>query len=229
MKRIFTLSLAALLVGTVAFAQTSTTRESIKERKLFARQTKTELEARATKAAQKEAKALKKEGWQVAPGQLPLDKQLDKSYKMYYEYEENGLPKYIVGDAMSPGKVYDAAKMQALELAKTNLAGQIQTEVTALIESTVANEQISQSDAESVVRTVQASKNLIVQRMGRVVTVIECYRTTKDNAVEVRVTLAYNAKMAIDSAKAVIKAQLEEKGLDLHEQLDAIWAQNSAE
>ena len=155
----------------------------------------------------------------------PLEKQLDKSYSMYYEYEESGLPKYIIGDAMSPGKTYDAAKMQAIELAKTNLAGQIQTEVTALIESTVANEQISQDDAESIARTVQASKNLIVQRLGRTFTVTECYRKLANGTMEVRVTLAYNAKMAIDAAKAVIKAQLEEKGQDLHEQLDAMWGQ----
>ena len=126
---------------------------------------------------------------------------------------------------MSPGKTYDAAKMQAIELAKTNLAGQIQTEVTALIESTVANEQISQDDAESIARTVRASKNLIVQRLGRTFTVTECYRKLANGTMEVRVTLAYNAKMAIDAAKAVIKAQLEEKGQDLHEQLDAMWGQ----
>jgi hypothetical protein len=41
--------------------------------------------------------------------------------------------------------------------------------------------------------------------------------------MEVRVTVAYNAKMALDAAKAVIKAQLEEKGEDLHNQLDAMW------
>lgn len=223
MKRIISIAMAALLVCSIANAQS--TKESIKERKQIAKLAYSELNARATKAARKEAKALKKEGWVVAPGQLPLEKQLDKSYSMYYEYEESGLPKYIIGDAMSPGKTYDAAKMQAIELAKTNLAGQIQTEVTALIESTVANEQISQDDAESIARTVQASKNLIVQRLGRTFTVTECYRKLANGTMEVRVTLAYNAKMAIDAAKAVIKAQLEEKGQDLHEQLDAMWGQ----
>ena len=101
----------------------------------------------------------------------------------------------------------------------------IQTEVTALIESTVANEQITQEQAESIARTVQASKNLIVQRLGRTFTVVECYRTLPNKTVQVRVTLAYNAKMAVNEAKAIVKAQLEAKGEELHEQLDAIWAQ----
>lgn len=215
--------MAALMVCSVSYAQT--TKETIKERKAIARLSKSELNQKASKVARKEAKKLTKEGWTVAPGQLPLEKQLDKAYGMYYEYEESGLPKYIIGDAMSPGATYDAAKMQALELAKTNLAGMIQTEVTALVESTVGNEQITQEQAASIVRTVQASKNLIVQRLGRTFTVTECYKTLPNKTVQVRVTLAYNAKMAIDSAKDVIKAQLEAKGEELHDQLDAIWAQ----
>lgn len=223
MKKIFTMLMAALMVCSVSYAQT--TKETIKERKAIARLSKSELNQKASKVARKEAKKLTKEGWAVAPGQLPLEKQLDKAYGMYYEYEESGLPKYIIGDAMSSGATYDAAKMQALELAKTNLAGMIQTEVTALVESTVGNEQITQEQAASIVRTVQASKNLIVQRLGRTFTVTECYKTLPNKTVQVRVTLAYNAKMAIDSAKDVIKAQLEAKGEELHDQLDAIWAQ----
>lgn len=215
--------MAALMVCSISNAQT--TKQSIKERKASAKLTQTELNKKASKAARKEAKTLKKEGWQVAPGQLPLDKQLDRSYNMYFEYEENGLPKYIVGDAMSPGATYDAAKMQAIELAKTNLAGMIQTEVTALVESTVANEQMTQEQATSIVRTVQASKNLIVQRLGRTVPVIECYRVLPNKTVEVRVTLTYNARMAIEQAKDIIQTQLEAKGEDLHNQLDAMWEQ----
>lgn len=223
MKRIISLAMATLMVCSIANAQTI--KETIKERRQIAKLAQSELNAKATRAARKEAKVLKKKGWVVAPGHLPLDKQLDKAYSMYYEYEESGLPKYIIGDAMSPGKTYDAAKMQALELAKTNLAGQIQTEVTALLESTVANEQLAQDDAESIARTVSASKNLIVQRLGRTFTVIECYRQLANKTVEVRVTIAYNAKMALDTAKEVIKAQLEEKGEELHNQLDAMWGQ----
>lgn len=223
MKKFFSIIMATLMVCSVSYAQT--TKQTIKERKQIAKLSEAELNKKASKIAVKEAKKLTKEGWKVAPGQLPLEKQLDKAYGMYYEYEESGLPKYILGDAMSSGAMYDAAKMQALELAKTNLAGMIQTEVTALVESTVANEQITQEQASSIVRTVQSSKNLIVQRLGRTFTVTECYKTLPNKTVQVRVTLAYNAKMAIDDAKAIVKAQLEARGEDLHDQLDAIWAQ----
>lgn len=223
MKKLFSIVMAVLIFCNFAYAQSA--RETIKERKQYLKFAQTELNAKASKAARKESKSLLKQGWKVAPGQLPLEKQLDRSYQMYYEFEDAGLPKWIIGDAMSPGATYDAAKMQALELAKTNIAGMIQSEVTALIESTVGNEQISQADATSIANTVSASKNLIMQRLGRTVTVIECYRNLPNNGVEVRLTLAYNAKMAIDAAKDVVKKQLEEKGEDLHKQLDAIWEQ----
>ena len=223
MKKSLSIVMAALFLCNLANAQSA--KETLKERKQYSKFAQTELNAKASKTARREAKTLAKQGWAVAPGQLPLDKQFDRSYKMYYEFEESGLPKWIIGDAMSPGATYDAAKMQALELAKTNIAGMIQTEVTSLIESTVGNEQISQVDATSIAKTVSASKNLIMQRLGHIITVVECYRKLPNNGVEVRLSLAYNAKLAIEDAKEIVKQQLEEKGEDLHRQLDAIWEQ----
>ena len=223
MKRIISVLMAAMMVFTVSYGQTA--KETIRERKQIANYSVSELNKKASKAAKKEAKTLKKEGWVVAPGQLPLEKQLDRSYTMYYEFEEGGMPKYVIGNAMSVGEIYDAANRQARQLAIEDIASQIQTEVTALVENTVANDQISQDDAASIARTVDASKSLIAQRLGRVISVIECYRPQKNGKVQVRITLAYNAQMAIDDAKAVVKKQLEDKGQELHNQLDAIWEQ----
>lgn len=223
MKKIFAMLMAALMVCSISYGQT--TNQTLKERKAMAKLSKAELDQKASKTARKEAKTLKKEGWKVAPGTLPLEKQLDKAYSMSNEYEENGLPKYIIGEAMSPGATYDAARMQAIELAKTQLAGLIQTEITALTESTLGNDQMTQEQATSIANTVQASKNLIVQRLGRTIPVMECYRVLPNKTVEVRFRLAYNAKMALEQTKEIIKSQLAAKGEDLHEQLDALWEQ----
>ena len=179
-----------------------------------------ELNSRATKAARQEAKRLKKDGWLVSPGALPMDKQLDKAYKMQFEYDDNAFPKYLMGEAMSTGQNYDAAKVQALELAKLNLAGQVQTEITALVENTVSNSQLDAGEASSIVETVNASKNVISQSLGRVIPVMECYRKTRNGNTEVLVRIAYNSQMAINAAKNAVKQSLEEKGNNLHEQLD---------
>ncbi len=207
-----------LTINNVSMGQSQ--RDINKERKKVAKLSKSELNAKASKDARKEAKQLKKDGWEVAPGALPLEKQLDKSYMMQFEYDDNMYPKYLMGEAISVGEVYDAAKMQALELAKQNLAGQIQTEVTALIENTVANGQLAQEEAASVAQSVSAAKNLISQSIGRVITVVEVYRTLNNKNKEVLVRIAYNSDMAKAAVKNAIREDLTKRGDDLHKKLD---------
>ena len=195
--------------ATPSIAQIS--KEQAKERKVLMKSSKSELTQKATKVARKEAKKLSKEGWTTTPGTLPIEKQLD-----------NMFPKYIMGEAMSIGENYDAAKMQALELAKQNLAGQIQTEVTALVENTVANKQLSQEQAASVTQSIMASKNLISQSIGRTISVMEVYRTLSNKNKEVLVRIAYNSNMAKEAAKKIVREDLEKKGDKLHKDLDKL-------
>lgn len=217
MKKLFILIVGIVIVGTV-FAQSP--QEQAKERRELAKLSKVELNDKVSKSARKEAKKLKKEGWNTAPGALPLEKQLDKSYMMQYEYDEYYFPKFIMGEAMSVGGNYDGAKMQALELAKQNLAGQIQTEITALVENTVANKQLEAEEAATVTQSVMASKNLISQSIGRTITVMEVYRTLKNKNKEVLVRIAYNSAMAKAAVKKTIREDLEKRGDGLHEKLD---------
>ncbi len=220
MKKIIFLLTASLFISGITYSQSA--KDLKKEREAISKMSKSELNNKVSKAARKEAKTLKKSGWTTVPGALPIEKQLDKSYMMQYEYDENMLPKYIMGEAMSIGGNYDAAKMQALELAKQNLAGQIQTEVTALVENTVANEQLSQEQAESVTRSIMASKNLISQSIGRTITVMEVYRTLSNKSKEVLIRIAYNSDMAMKAAKKAVKEDLEKRGDDLHNKLDEL-------
>ncbi|MDO5343262.1 MAG: hypothetical protein Q4F69_12570, partial [Bacteroidia bacterium] len=123
---------------------------------------------------------------------------------------------------MSVGNSFDAARMQALELAKQNLAGQIQTEITALVENTVANEQLKPEEAESITRSVMASKNLISQSIGRTLTVVELYRTLHNRNKEVLVRVAYDSDNAMLEAKKAIRNKLELQSDELHQKLGRI-------
>jgi hypothetical protein len=176
MKKLFILALSVLLTTGVSYAGSKDAKEIAKERKEIMRLSKAELNEKVSKVARKEAKRLKKKGWDVKPAELPMEKQLERSYLMQYEYDENLFPKYIMGEASSVGENYAAAKTAATSLASTILAGQIQTEVTALIENTVANRQLSAEDATSISETVMASKNLISQSIDRTIPVMVCYR-----------------------------------------------------
>lgn len=220
MRKLFVCAFAFLCLTANVTAQT--VKDIRKERQEIRKVSKNDLNEKATKAARKDAKKLTKEGWITAPGALPLEKQLDKSYMMQMEYDEDMYPKYLMGEAMSIGKNYDAAKMQALELAKQNLAGQIQTEVTALIENSVANKQLANEDAASLTQSIMGAKNLISQSIGRTITVMECYRVKSNKNKEVLVRIAYNGAMAKAAAKRAIQEELNEKSEEIHKKLDEI-------
>ena len=211
---------AILMLGVGGSLQAQITKEQLKERQEIKKMSKAELNEKATKAARKEAKKLTKEGWKPAPGALPLEKQLDRSYLMQQEFDEDGFPKYIIGEAMSVGENYDAAKMQAAELAKLDLAGKIQTEVAALIENNVANEQLPAEEAASLTQSLMAAKSLITQSIGRTIPLVEVYREKTNKNKEVRVYTGYNAKMAKAAAKKAVRDELAKKSEDLQKKLD---------
>lgn len=220
MKKMFVCTFAILCLSANITAQT--TKDVRKERQEMRKASKSELNEKASKAARKDAKKLTKEGWITAPGALPLEKQLDKSYMMQMEYDDDMYPKYLMGEAMSIAENYDAAKMQALELAKQNLAGQIQTEVTALIKNSVANQQLANEDASSLTQSIMGAKNLISQNIGRTITVMECYRIKTNKNKEVLVRIAYNGAMAKAAAKRAVQDELKDKSEEIHKKLDKI-------
>lgn len=222
MKKLMMVAMSLIMACTAIMAQTFDAKQIRKERQEIKKLAKQELTSRVDKATRKEAKRLKKEGWVVSPGALPMEKQLERAYTMEYEYDVDLFPKYIMASAQSIGENYDAAKTAATSLAITNLAGQIQTEVTALIENTVANRQLKAEDAASISETVMASKNLISQSIGRTIVVVECYRILNNKNREVLVRIAYNGDMAKEAAKKAIRQELEQKGQNLHDQLDTV-------
>lgn len=220
MKKMFVCTFAILCLSANITAQT--TKDVRKERQEMRKASKSELNEKASKDARKEAKKLAKEGWVTVPGALPLEKQLDKSYMMQTEYDEDMYPKYLMGEAMSIGENYDAAKMQALELAKQNLAGLIQTEVTALVENSVANKQLGAEEAASLTQSIMGAKNLISQSIGRTIIVMECYRVKSNKNKEVLVRIAYNGAMAKAAAKRAVQDELKDKSEEIHKKLDKI-------
>ena len=214
--------LVSLLLVTSGIVSAQMSKEQKKAHKELTKQTKQELNEKATKAARKEAKQLSKEGWKVAPGALPLEKQLDRAYLMQYEYDDEGYPKYIMGNGMSTAGNYDAGKLQALELAKLDLVNQIESDMTALTESSVANAQMEQSDAATVTKTISAAKSIISQKLGRVIPIVETYRVVNGNNREVRIQIAYNMETAKKITKEAIKEELEKQGDQLHEKLNQL-------
>lgn len=192
----------------------------LRKKQEVARANSEALNQKASKAARNEAKEMKKDGWMVAPGALPIEKQLDKCYLLQYQTDAEGYPEYLMAEGMSVGATYDAAKMQATELAKQHLAGQIQSDVASLIENTLINDDLGGFDAESVSKSVAASKNFIKGSLGRVLIVTEVYRMVGNGRREVLVRVAYTQKQIDQIARRTLKKSLEESGADAHGKLD---------
>lgn len=174
------------------------------------------------KIAKQEAKRLKKEGWKVAPGLPSIEIQLKESYVMQMQKDEDGYDKFIQGDAMSVGQVYDAAMFQADNLSKLNMAGKMETRVIQIIDNKLANKEISKEDAVSLVTCVSASKNLISQKLGQVITPVKLYRDLPNGTMEVRVIAYYSKKLADEAAKAAMRDELEKEANELSDRLDDI-------
>lgn len=149
------------------------------------------------KSLKQEVKRLKKEGWQVAIGSLPLEDQLRKAIKMQREENSSHQQRYVFGNAISAGSFYDAAKMQATELSKVDLAGKISSELTSAVNYMLSNGQISQKDAESGSKVILEGKSSFKQRLYNIQPVVEVYRTRNDGSVEVQIRLACKMKDAI--------------------------------
>lgn len=184
--------------------------ETYKEKELadVMKQSKKQLKKKSTKTARQEAKQFKKEGWKTAPGTIPMEKQLDKSYAIQQQYNGNFQSVYLMGQAMSVARTYDAARLQALELAKLELAGMIESTISTETENAITNRQLSAEEAESIVEMVQRTKSQVMQRLGQVIMVMELYRDV-DKGKEVLVRIAYDTNKSKKEAIEEIRRQLD--------------------
>ncbi|MTI32960.1 hypothetical protein [Xanthovirga aplysinae] len=192
-----------------------------KELKKEDRDLKKEIRRRAEKKARREAGKFKKRGWYVAPGAIPMEKQIEKGWMAQYQEDQNGYPLYIVATGNSVAESQAAAKLQATELAKLELAGLVQTQIAALIENNVATNQLSNEEAASVTKTVAASKNIIAQEIQRVLVFFEIYKKIGKNT-ESSVRIGYNTDLAMESAKKVVRKKLEEETELMQEKLEKL-------
>jgi len=208
MKNKFTFALLAfLLIG----AATANAQFKLKSKDL-----------KAIKEAKKQAKKLKKEGWNVAPGALPLEKSLESSWSMLLQRDDEGIKKFLDADGNAVAETKTAADMQALEMAKLNLAGQIETEIAALVEGSIANEQLTREEAASVTKVITGSKQLIATTIKRVDPVYKVYRNVGKDNVEVQLKLFYNLDAALNTAKQTLRNKLADETDIIHDKLDKI-------
>jgi len=223
-----------LLAETSVNAQVVSRKELNKQRK----EQREKVKDRAIKEARKEAKRLAEdEGWQVFPGDKPMDKMLEDSWMKQYEmrFNEDGSESnafiWAVGNGVA--KTKSAAEMQAMELAKLELAGQLKTAVAALTTTNIANAQLSNVDAETEMSIVTSAKNITSATLSNVKPVVKFIRTKipkkglkannkqqlQPGVSEVQVMLFYDLYEADFQVRDAIKEELKDKVKDNEEEL----------
>ena len=181
------------------------------------------MKQKAIKDARKEAKRLKKEGYMALTGQLPLDKQLENSWQAAYELDAQGYAYYIMSTQRAVAGNFTAAQMQAMNAAKTEIAGMIETRINQVIETKVTSNELGRNEAESLNTFVATSKNIISTTLGRVIKLVEIYREPKKTkSVEVQVTLAYNAEIATREAINALQKSLGADDVEIMKQLEVL-------
>ena len=181
------------------------------------RELKKEIKDRAIKEARKEAKKLKKDGWYVPPGSLPLDKILENAWMKQLMEDDEGKVMYITADGNAVAESKTAAEMQAIEMGKLQLAGLIETNVSSLVTGNIGNAQLSTEDAASVTEIVQSSKNIIATELGYVDPFFKLYKDIGKDKIEVQIRLFYDTGQSLEIAKKRVRTELKDK-LELNQQ-----------
>ena len=214
MKNIFKYLLALVIITSALF--TAQAQNEIKNKDL-----------KAIKTARKEAKKRQKEGWDVPPGSVPMEKLFERAWALELETDDDANAKYIMTTGSAVAGTKSAADLAAMTAARNEMAAALQTKITQLIETKVANDQIDQNIANTLDKTVANGKDLIYASISQVKTAYKIYRNVEDKQnkrsnIAVEVKLFYNQDEAFKAAQKAIRKKLEEESDKLGEELDGV-------
>ncbi len=179
-------------------------------------------EEKVSKASKKRAKEDQKDGWKSS-NSMPLEQQYERASVLENSFEDDMVtPKFVVGEGQTVAAVYDAAKMQALELARQTLIGSIETKVAQAVDNNLSNTQISSEDAVTVSKTLSRSKSIVNNKLGQTIPAIERYRKLPNGNYEVYVRTFYSMDKARELTKSVLKAELEKESDSLARKIDSL-------
>ena len=181
-----------------------------------------EARAEAIMEARKEVKKYKKEGFHTFLGDVSIEKQIENARLKTIAMNDLKYPEYIIGYARVTAGNITAAKSQALHIAKVEIASQLSSMIATLIESSVANNEVTEIEAQTLNKYTQASKELIVADLGQIHKDIEIYRELPNKNIQIITRLSYHSSSAMEAARRRIQKEMESETQTLHQKLDKI-------
>lgn len=209
------LKLHGILIAVIAMLISSTTvlaQNSTKE-------LKKNLRSRVEKDSRKTAKKLEKEDWTVMPGKLPMERQIQDGRYAELDTNEEGAKLYFTATHQSIGGNYSAAKKIASSRALAELAEQVETKVSSIVENNVSNINFGDGDLETIDKCISASKQTVAAKLSGAILVLDIYREQGDH-YESMVMYKLNAQNAIKVVREIYKEELRKESTLLSEKLD---------
>lgn len=214
MKKMISMLVIALMATTATFAQSAA--ELAKQQAELRAIHMKMLNAKPTKAAKKQAKELKKEGWTVPAGEPTIEQQITRSqlYGEEYMTDEagNASKRFIMQTAVQTGGTYNAAYAAARANAQVELASLLKTQIAAAMQSKVDNAQSSGITATTVDKFNERSRAIVDETLTNAINVLAIYRRLQNNNFEVQVRLAFDKKELQARLKRNLQRELEREG-----------------
>ncbi len=194
---------------TMIFSTTQVFAQNVSD-KMMCKALERVIDRKSPKEIKQNAKILKKGGWYVLDKSLPIDRQLDKTQIKEFEEDRNGCQKWIVSAGRSIAGSRTNAKLQAIALAKRNLASQVLVALGSIIEINDSI-QLTTKEAAVISEVLKASQTVVAEVFERVIMLTEMYKEDNQNDIEARIKIAYNQEAAISLVKVLVTQELVEK------------------
>ncbi len=177
------------------------------------------------KSAKKQAKQMRKRGWEPVPGSMPLADQFYERCVKSRMVDEKGMNLFIFATGNAVAEQQAVAMRHAIHVAKVQLAQTIQGRIVGIVKDMQANQQLDQKTAVSINEMLSATRDILVQRLGYVEPVVQMIRYLPGDQVEVQVILAYNVRNAFAVARQIMREELRQRLQKTEEEVDRLLDQ----
>lgn len=214
MKKIIMLCMAVVMSSVVVFAQDA--RELAKQQKELNDIHAKMINQKPLKDAKKQAKRLRKDKYQVAAGDLEMEKQITYSMLLKQELmlDEAGSPvkRYITSSGNATAGTFKAARAAARESAMADIAASIETKLASALQSKVDNAQSNSEMATTVDKYNERSKAIVRGVLTRIITTLVIFKELPNKNINVRVDIAFDKKELAAQLKRKMQEELEKEG-----------------
>ena len=205
--------LTLVAIATLSFAQ-SATELAKQQREQNAAYMKL-LNMKPSKSAKKEAKNLKKQGWEVPAGEADLALQITKSQLMGEELttdeEGNTTKRYYMHTAIATSGAYNTGFAAARANALTEVASMMKTQLVAAWKIKNNNSQGQATTVTTNEKFFQKVGAIVDETITNAIPVVKAYRRIGNN-FEVQVRLAFDKKELSARLKRAMAQELELEG-----------------